>query len=118
MFYLETRSASTEIRGALARMYKMVGVRDGHLWPCRGDRSSVAPNDLYSVQVLWQGLAPPPWIGWVTTTSRRAVRFSATDLTDRAFRTWLADLPCWEAARLALAIEVAGLHLVWRSPAL
>jgi hypothetical protein len=93
----------------------LVAVRDGRLWQHGRDQLSVAADEVYSVQVLWEPREPRTWLGWVTTFGHRAIRFSAAELADAAFRAWLADLPGWDEAKLLTAIEIAGLHLIWRT---
>src|SRR4051812_24140448 len=93
---------------------RMVQVGDGELRPCVGDRDPLVAAELFAVLLLWGVEDQRAWIGWLTTVERRSVCFCAEDLHDRAFQAWLAALPGWDAAGLAVAISSPGMHLVWR----
>ena len=75
----------------------------------------VTPEQLFGVLILWKALETGGgWMGWLTTMNHRSTCFGAADLDDASFGQWLAVLPGWEPARLARALEIPGLHLVWR----
>jgi hypothetical protein len=82
------------------------------LCPSEGD--PVATDDVYAVVVLWDPDDGRAWVGWLTTIAHSSVCFSASDLEDPAFQTWLRQLPSWEDANLWQGTTYPGLHLVWR----
>ena len=91
---------------------------DGNGWLCptEGDPIDIIADHMFAVCVLWNASDTSSWVGWLTTTSRRFVRFSADDLDDPVFQNWLRSLPGWEHERLWRATTCLGLHLVWRRP--
>lgn len=87
---------------------------DGRLHPSNGDPVDVIADQLFAVVVLWDPNEGSSWVGWLTTTTRRSVCFSATDLEDAVLQNWLRALPGWDHAKLWYATTCPGLHLVWR----
>jgi hypothetical protein len=76
------------------------------------------PAQLFAVVVVWDTKQPgrPSWRGWLTTVAHFSTSFCAADLADAQFRQWLTELPGWDPTRLTRAMEVPGLHLIWRRP--
>jgi len=86
---------------------------DGRLHPAQGDPLDIVTDQLDTVVVQW-GRDDSSWVGWLTTTARRTVRFVVADLEDPVFQNWLRSLPGWDHERLWRATTRPGLHLVWR----
>jgi hypothetical protein len=80
------------------------------------DLGLLLPEQTFAVVLLWEAAqtGAGDWIGWLTTVSRRSACFCAADVHEAGFVAWLERLPRWEPARLSHAIEIPGLHLVWR----
>ncbi len=96
----------------VARLVSIDG--NGRLCLAQGDPLDVIADQLYAVVVLWDPDDASSWVGWLTTTTRRSVCFSASDLQEPVFQNWLRALPGWEHASLWQATTCPGLHLVWR----
>jgi hypothetical protein len=86
---------------------------EGRLHPAQGDPLDVITDQLDTVVVQW-GRDDSSWVGWLTTSARRTVRFTVADLEDPVLQNWLRALPGWDHARLWRATTRPGVHLVWR----
>jgi hypothetical protein len=85
---------------------------NGRLHPAQGEPLDVITDQIDTVAVQW-GRDDSSWVGWLTTTARRTVRFAVADLEDPVFQRWLRSLPGWDYARLWRATTRPGVHLVW-----
>jgi hypothetical protein len=75
-----------------------------------------ALDEMFAVVLQAHGRTAGAWMGWLATTNRQGMRFSAADLDDPRFLRWLADLPGWDGERMSAALRSSGLRLVWRRP--
>jgi len=88
---------------------------DGDLWPRREQCDAIAAHSLFAVLVLWN--AARQWTGWLTTIDHRRTQFAIADVEDSRFQRWLTNLPGWlpdAPGKLSYALDVPGLHLIWR----
>ncbi|HEX3765314.1 MAG TPA: hypothetical protein VHW23_41745 [Kofleriaceae bacterium] len=105
---------------SIARNYRglLVVQRDGRPPSVIGPADDLTADDLVAVVVLWTPEAARSWVGWLMTAGQRALRFSAADLEDGAFRRWLSELPGWTPQRMTLALLRPGIHRVWQREAM
>jgi len=101
--------------GSIARSYQglLVVQRDGLPSSVIGPADELTADELLAVVVLWSREAARSWVGWLMTARERALRFSAVELDDGAFRNWLSSLPGWMPQRTTLALLRPGIHRVW-----
>lgn len=106
--------------GSIKRNSKglLVVQRDDGLPSVIGPTDELTADDLVAVVVVWTRDAARGWVGWLMTAGERALRFSAADLEDAAFRRWLTELPGWTPQRMTLALLRPGIHRVWQREAI